>query len=109
MPLQQAALDLPVLEFAVYRTHLTGYCQSQHSTCDCQIMPVKVVPAFTSAQRAQKLQKREKARPRMQQRILPVCPEIAFKPVHISAQIASVVRDVIFWLRSRFIALRDLQ
>src|SRR6185503_8098470 len=101
---QQAALDLPVLKLSIYRTHLVGYSQSQRPTCDSQVTPVKVVPAFACSQRAQKLQKREKARARMQQRIMPVCPEIALKPVHIRAQVASVVRDFVFWLRCRFIA-----
>src|ERR1044072_876450 len=109
MPLRQVALDLPVLELAIDRTHLVGYSTSQSSSCDRQIMPVKMVPAFASTQGAQKLHKREKARPCVQQRILPVRPEIAFKPVHIRAQIARVVRDFVFWLWDRFVATRDLQ
>ena len=45
----------------------------------------------------------------MQQRIVLVRPEVAFKPVHVCTEIARVVRNFVLWLRSRFFTSRDLQ
>src|SRR6478609_12029370 len=101
MASQQLPMSLPVLNFAIHRTELIGHSKRQRSSRDSEIAPVKVVPAFAPGQRAQKLQKRKRAGSGMQQWILRISPQIALKPLNVRAQVACVVRHLVFGLQSQ--------
>src|SRR5947208_16682023 len=109
MAAHKTPLRLPAPEFAIHRAELVSYCKSQRPPRNAQIMPVKVVPAFAPCQRAEKLHEGKCTGPGMEQRVLRICPEIAFEPVHVSTQITGVVRGLVGRLRSRLLAPRNLQ
>src|SRR5579864_6622238 len=60
-----------------------------------EVVPVKVVPAFASGERAQELQRGKSARAGEQQRVFTIGYEVRFEPGQISAKVARIDEPVI--------------